>query len=232
MLLLLLTAAVGFCIRPIAAYDNQLRQIQTIRHLGGYVATERAAAKGGSMLTRFACNINGESMHAPVSITLGRICNNPGRVLQLSRDMTTLRRLDLANTSVSDDSLEWIQHLVNLEYLSIQGQPITDKSAPIFSRFVKLETLSLQGTEIGDTTVLTVSSLKDLKTLSLTSTRVTDASVPYLCRLSNLKSLQMARCKLSDHGFEVLRSSLTGCDIITVYPWEVERGPSCQKSRT
>jgi hypothetical protein len=94
-----------------------------------------------------------------------------------------LRRLGLADTSVSDKELEALADLRQLEWLSLSGTRVTDRGLEtLAARFKTLRWLNLDGTKVTDQGLTHLEGLDKLEWLYLRNTAVSDEAIEQLKR--------------------------------------------------
>ncbi len=98
--------------------------------------------------------------------------------------------LDLAGTSVTDQSIEILSGMEHLRILSLAETQITDAAMPVISQLSKLERLNLFGVPI------------------------TDASVDHLLALPHLKKVYLWKTQLSEDGLAKIKESLPECEVV------------------
>lgn len=117
-----------------------------------------------------------------------------------------LDRLDLADSQVTDRTLERIREASNLSVfvlsrvgVSDAGLPFLGKQAPIIS------TLYLDGTGVTDAGMVHLKGMINLLTLDLTGTVVSDAGLASLAGLTNIQTLKLSRTGVTGRGLVHLR---------------------------
>jgi hypothetical protein len=151
-------------------------------------------------------------------------------VQRLSQQMT-IRDL-VVSGSISDEGLESISHLGNLERLSIKGgnfsgvglatlshlpklrslaisnATLTDDPVASIGRLTTLEDLSLSDTRLGSKQLRHLKNLKKLSTLDLSGNFVGDKDLPELQELTSLTELHLDRSMVTPNGIRKLREAL------------------------
>jgi formylglycine-generating enzyme required for sulfatase activity len=93
----------------------------------------------------------------------------------------------------SDDEMEHLGHMPELERAYISGEKVTDAGARRLTGFPKLKTVCLSGTSVGDEGARQLERLENLEQLYLTQTQVTAEGVRELeemlpgCKVSRLE---------------------------------------------
>ena len=166
-------------------------------------------------------------------INLNKLTFTP-ETLDFLPDLISLRTLNLADSSFSDQSLPVLEKVTPLlVQLDLRGCQISDKAAAVIARFTGLRALRLNGknghTSIGDDGVRTLAAckslkvlalddltfvgsdglaaltgLKDLDELYLAGTIVDDDSCRLIAEFPLLKKLRLARNQVSDAALEIL----------------------------
>ena len=114
------------------------------------------------------------------------------KVLAHLPDFPRLKRLLLTETQVSDDGLESVGRLPELEELFIwDGATITDKGVAHLRMLPKLKFLLLGGAAITDEAVSHLANVSTLETLLLDTNSLTDKALEYASRLPRLRELEV-----------------------------------------
>jgi hypothetical protein len=93
-----------------------------------------------------------------------------------------LTSVDLHDTDASDETLQVLSGMTDLEELDLDGTQITDAGIAHLQELVKLKSLSVSRTSIGNAGLEPLVFLLDLKVLYLARTRVTEAGLTRLKR--------------------------------------------------
>lgn len=150
------------------------------------------------------------------------------------RELKSLRGLNLADSSFSDESLPVLEQVSStLTNLDLRGCQLTDKAPAVIARFAGLRALRFNGkngeTSISDDGVKTLAActslkvlaldeltfvgteglsaltaLKDLEELYVAGTIVDDDSCTVIADFPKLKKLRLARNQVSDDALETL----------------------------
>lgn len=124
-----------------------------------------------------------------------------------------LKRLLVCETQVSDEGLEFVGRLPELEELLIwDGATITDKGVAHLRELRKLKFLLLGCAAITDEAVSHLSTVSSLETLLLDSNELTDKSLEYASKLPGLRDLEVgnwspesSQARISAAGLEYVR---------------------------
>jgi hypothetical protein len=116
----------------------------------------------------------------------------------LNLDKMPLESLDLANTQITDESLEVIGRLTKLTSLTIRGDKISNRGLIKLKRLKNLTALDVSQTEIDDDGLTVIQSMWRLERLYCFDTRITRKSFALLKRLPNLRTLGIAYTYLGE----------------------------------
>ena len=143
-----------------------------------------------------------------------------------------LRKLSIANVTMSMDDMRWIGSQSNLTYLSLEGcslptgslvhinglqemrlinlshTNVTNKDLCHLSTMRNLTALFLDGTTVNASGIQSLGELSQLELLSLCGTPISDDAVPLLKRLSSLRVLCIRHTMISTHGQQDLAESM------------------------
>jgi internalin A len=144
-------------------------------------------------------------------------------------DISTLRRLDLSETRISDHGLRELKNASAITDLNLRyAELITDQGIAALRTWKHLTRLNLEGTKITDSALQQLAGLTSLEELNIGSVQVTDAGTEPLTSLVKLKALTLGANKLTDAGLQSLRQmpGLTFLDLGGVQrqdsgPWSV-----------
>jgi internalin A len=140
-----------------------------------------------------------------VEVSLARTWANDADVERLA-DVTTLKRLDLSLTYVSDRGIERLKALPQLEDLNLYAAEfITDAAVAFLRGHRQLKTLNLRGTDVTDTSLTYVAALSELRGLDISFTQITDVGLEHLASLARLEDLNLGGNKISGVGLHVLK---------------------------
>ncbi len=113
--------------------------------------------------------------------------------------------MSLADTSSSDDDLEFLANYGAIEELSLARTKVTDHVAPQLAALRTLTSLDLSGTSITDETLAQLSHLPNLKKLLVNNTPITDAGVEKLITMRSLEELGIRGTNVTDKSLTYLR---------------------------
>jgi hypothetical protein len=127
----------------------------------------------------------------------------------LSHLPSTLPRLWLDGSPITDEGLRHLRHMTALVSLSLDKTQISNAGLEHLHSLPMLTTLSLRGTRIGDSGLETLCALTSIERLNLSQTRVTDAGLVYLKDLPSLNFLSLAGTQLTDESVVHLKAMAT-----------------------
>jgi hypothetical protein len=131
----------------------------------------------------------------------------------LSHLCSTIARLALSGSSITDDSVRHLQHMTSLASLSLEKSQITDAGLDHLRPLATLEWLWLRGTRVSDAGLATLNKFPSLTRLDLTETHVTDAGLEHLKLLPSLTHLSLANTHLTDDGIRQIMAISTLTDL-------------------
>jgi len=114
-------------------------------------------------------------------------------------------RVQLHAASAGDEATPYLADLPHLEQVYFGGEfasneKLTDNGLENLAGLKQLERLHLNGTGITDAGVAHLSGLTGLKVLDLSGTQITDAAMPHLTGLVRLKGLFIENTRVTDEG--------------------------------
>ena len=119
---------------------------------------------------------------------------------------STLRKLDLSETRISDHGLRQLKNATGITDLNLRyAELITDEGISALKNWNHLTRLNLEGTKITDSALQHLSTLTSLEALNIGKIQVTDAGLQAITSLTNLKELTLGGDKLTDAGLQSLR---------------------------
>jgi hypothetical protein len=112
-----------------------------------------------------------------------------------------LRKLDLTETSITDEGLKHLKSLEYLRYLYLLGTTVSDAGIPELQGHSRLEQLCLDGTQVTDEGVKALEPLDRLVMLHLaTEGEITDACISTLVKFPDLHEIKLEGTKVTDDG--------------------------------
>jgi internalin A len=122
------------------------------------------------------------------------------------RQLPDLTSLDLSLTHITDQGMQEIKSLPNIEELTLYfTEYVTDEGVAAIKDWKHLKRLNLHGTKVGDTGLEHIAGIKTLESLDVGSTLMTDVGLERLTNLLNLRRLTMGGNELGDAGLQALR---------------------------
>jgi hypothetical protein len=145
----------------------------------------------------------GELRDLKIFVTYGKADKDSGKELQNLVNLTHLR------LGLSDDQLQYLRPLVNLETLDLSFSGIEGTGLVHLSGCTKLKTLILSNTRLKDAALEHLLSLGSLERLDLSGTGITDEALKHVAKLPRLKELDLEVVRITGRGLSHLQG-LTG----------------------
>jgi hypothetical protein len=114
--------------------------------------------------------------------------------------------VELHDTGMTDNGLEHIKALSQLQELRLNNTKVTDKGLEHIKAWTQLQALSLNNTKVTDKGLECLKGLTQLRWVSLAHTKVTDKGLERLRALSQLHTLLLAKTKVTDRGSDNLKT--------------------------
>jgi len=128
---------------------------------------------------------------------------------------SSLKRLDLTNTGLSDENLEIVGRLTDVEFLMLGNETylsgetildrprnhITNKGLEKIRQLTKLKGIDLSGLDITDDGLRALSEMSQLMWIKLNGTLIKGSGIVHLRFLRNLSDLELNGCKISSEGY-------------------------------
>ena len=129
--------------------------------------------------------------------------------------LTSLQKLWLPSTQISDVGFERLKGLTNLTILDLSDTATTDSGLECLEGLTSLTELWLTRTQITNAGLEHVGGLTSLSDLYLCGTHITEAGLEYLKGMTNLEHLFLDGTQINDAGLEHLEglTSLTVLDL-------------------
>jgi Leucine Rich Repeat (LRR) protein len=125
--------------------------------------------------------------------------------LQLLEDQTSIRRLYLNDSQVTDAGLKSLVRLKHLEWIDLRDAPgVTDAGLKHLRGLTRLQELLLRRTGVADTGMVYLKDLRELRVLDLGMTQVTDVGLQNLAELTRLRQLLFWGNKIEDDGLSAI----------------------------
>lgn len=132
------------------------------------------------------------------------------------KNFSKLKTLDLSLSShqLSDEGVEEINVLTNLESLNLSNTAVTCKCLKPLKKLNFLTNLDLSNTKISDDGFENIASLNNLKDLNLTQTEITGAAIQELAKIKGLKTIKLKKSGINDIALKELQRNLPDCKIL------------------
>lgn len=161
--------------------------------------------------------------------------------MDLVKTIPNLRKLRLAQTSVSDIGLEKISQLKiedldvsecsqlsdtalaalgkikSLKKLNLWRDAITDEGVSQLAGLTELKWLNLDNTQATDAGLKHLKNMSQLEFLHLGSTGVSDAGMPDIVALQSLKDLKVTRTAVTEAGVELVEKGIANVNVQLKY---------------
>jgi hypothetical protein len=130
--------------------------------------------------------------------------NATNNQLILLRWMPNLEWMDISNTRVSDDGLQYLEGH-RLRYLNLSSTQVTDAGIAHLTKLASLHSLDLSHTHISDRGLSSLKDIPGLASVNLTDTQVTDIGLVDLAMVPQLEWLDLVNTRVSDAGMKDIR---------------------------
>lgn len=105
---------------------------------------------------------------------------------------------------LADDALDAVAAISEVKLLSFHGGVLSDDQVQRLADLRQVETFIASGSPLTDRSAEVVAGWPELKWLQLDDTQLTDAAMPHLIRLQKLEVLRIQGTKITDRGFAQL----------------------------
>lgn len=164
-----------------------------------------SAAADADWIRRLGGSIEQDSSGNTVAVHLSRTWVNDTEILKLA-SITTLEKLDLSHTRISDEGLLHLRPAKQIRELSLlYAEQITDLGLNAIKGWANLKQLNVRGTRISDPSLAIIGRLAGLESLDIANTGVTDKGLDSLVPLTHLKHLALGRTRFSANSLGMLR---------------------------
>lgn len=133
--------------------------------------------------------------------------------LQLLTRLPNLELLDFSDTPLSDTGVQHLNKLWKLQDLYFRNTKVSDTGMEALAWLSYLRVLYLDGTAVTDAGLAHLTWCPDLTVLSLADTRVTDAGLQYLTKHAELCRLSVRGTLVTQGGRDGLQQVLPRCKI-------------------
>ena len=169
------------------------------------VVPDSAVLDFESWITELGGQVEYDEQARPIGIRLGFTWVADGDLDRVART-SSLKRLDLSLTRVTDLGIERLKPLTGIEELNLYAcEHITDTALAHLRDWANLRKLNLRGTDTTDTGLAYVASHKNLESLDLSITQVTDNGMEHLAELTELRELVLGGNKITALGLSILQ---------------------------
>jgi hypothetical protein len=129
--------------------------------------------------------------------------------------LSQLQWLNLGQVEVTDESLQCIKGMTQLKFLNIAESHITDNGLKIIKGLKNLKWLCAYKIKITDAGLRNLEGLTQIKALQIADNRITDTGVQHLRGLTNLQVLELDNTQITDAGLKDL-TGLTKLKVLTL----------------
>ena len=126
---------------------------------------------------------------------------------------TTLQRVYLRGTSITDEGVSYLSDLTDLVELDLSDVAMTDKGLSSLAGLTKLRRLNLQSADVTDAGLDALRQMTQLEELSLYRTKVTNAGLAKLAALKNLRTIDLRYSRVTGSGVRELTAKLPKAEI-------------------
>ena len=112
-----------------------------------------------------------------------------------------LEDLDLTEAGITDAGMGHLKRLTNLKYLDLKGTNVTDAGLENLRILTKLERVNLSGTLVTDAGMGVLRDLPALVNLELRDTKVTDAGMAVLGEMKSLEYIDFSGASITDKAY-------------------------------
>jgi hypothetical protein len=203
---------------PIPKRDERKDQqiaVEAIRKLGGEVSYDyqRPNPDTPNVFDLDAKPKDPGAFHRVVRVSL-RNTEATDDDIQILALLPQLENLDLTNTRVTGAGLAHLKGLKNLRVLGLWNTRVDDAGLEHIKGLTKMWQLILDGTKVTDSGLVHLKGMTGLEEwLGLTETGVTDVGLKHLEGFTKLRSLNLRRTQATEAGVRKLRETLPKTDI-------------------
>jgi hypothetical protein len=120
-------------------------------------------------------------------------------------DLPPFEILNIDEAQISGAGLKYLIHQKAIRIIWIRHVPITDNGLQSISQLVDLQELTICNTKLTDAGLKHLRNLHQLSRLVLNGDKFTDAGLEHLAGLIHLKTLNLAGTKVSDNGIKGIK---------------------------
>lgn len=145
-----------------------------------------------------------------------------GRISQIAADSEDLEvSLYLAGKTVTDEHVELLADISNVKWLNLANTSVTDEGLSVLVER-PLNRLHLEKTGIGDDGLVHLKDLSELEYLNLYGTQVTNEGLKHLAGLKKLRKLYVWQSKVDQEGIEWLTSQLPDLEVVGAVSFDAQ----------
>ena len=186
-----------------------MRRSLRLRLLLALLCLPLAAAQDPSGITNWVRSQGGaaeqDSSGNVIGIDLSSTWTTDADMARLGR-LTSLRKLDLSHTKITDIGLEHLRGLPQVVDLSLHfAEYISDGGVAHIKGWTRLERLTLRGTKVTSRVFDHLKGLEALRSLDLSSTEITDAGFESLASLPHLETLAIGGNRILGPALSLLK---------------------------
>ena len=141
--------------------------------------------------------------------------------VEIVAKLTQLEALDMSETRVGDAGLKFFENHPSLHYLRINKTPMTNKGLESIATIPNLDDLRLWRNSISDEGCKTIAKMENLRIISLDDTMITDAGIKHLLPLKNLRELKTRGTAVTKAGRDEARKRWPGIRMNPEFDGEV-----------
>jgi len=198
-----------------SAGTNDLKKLIKARTAAGKppieIQANAVAVAGLSELNQFGIRCELNDQHEVVLVALsGPEINDEHLELLDRRRLPAITTLDLRDASITDDGLEYVIQLADLQRLNLTGTTITNDGLETIAALKELKTLLVSSPEVTDDGLRTIAKLERLEELNLVGTSITNDGLDHLVGLTSLRALAISGQGITDAGLQKIVSGLKG----------------------
>ena len=157
--------------------------------------------------------------HKAISYLSITFCRVPQDVPEAISRISSLQRLYLSGTTITDDGLKPLSALPNLQHLDVDFTRVSDSGVRYLTKCPQLQILYVKNTEISDTGVRYLATCPRLQRLELSWTKVTPDGLIALRDSATLRGVVADGILASATEQEAIQRSLPGLAV----GWDPER---------
>ena len=187
--------------------------VEAIRKAGGSVLYDYQVQPSGRRM-RFAeptgpawlRSLLGDNFFSDVdSVNLNDPLRSAAALAGPIEELEDIKRLDLSGAKLTDDDLDHLKGLAQLQTLWLAGNKISDAGLAKLGVLSQIKKLGLKGTKITDDGLVHLSRFSHLELLDLDDTAVTDVGLKHLRGFIKLQYLGLERTRITDAGVTQLQ---------------------------